>query len=334
MPAATPSGGVRDWVLGARPRTLAAAAVPVMVGTCAGWWSASPSARGPVPGTPGGPWWLLTGVVDGPGAVLWWRALAALVVALAIQIGTNYANDYSDGVRGTDTERVGPVRLVASGLAEPSSVRLGALVSFGIAGLAGLALAAVTTWWLVPIGAACMAAGWLYTGGPRPYGYAGLGEPFVFAFFGVVATVGSWFVQYPHLGAGPGHGATAVLGHWLALWLSIPVGLLATALLEANNLRDIAGDRRAGKLTLAVRLGRRSAGRLYTGLLVGAMLGVVLVALVRPWALLALLAVPLAVRPVRTVLSGAEGRDLLPVLGATGRIQIAVGLLLCLGILL
>lgn len=329
-PAAVPLGSVRRWVAGARPRTLAAAALPVLVGTCAGWWSASPSAQGSSPRVAGGSGWFLTGVVDGPAHVLWWRALGALVVAVAIQVGTNYANDYSDGVRGTDVDRVGPVRLVASGLAPPVWVRRGALLCFAVAGVAGVALAAVTTWWLVPVGAACFAAGWLYTGGPKPYGYLGLGELFVFAFFGVVATVGSWYVQHPHLTfAIPGSGH----GQWLALWLSIPVGLLATALLEANNLRDIKGDREAGKKTLAVRLGRRRAGGLYVALLVGAAAGVVLVAAVRPWALLALLAAPLAVRPVRLALSDAEGRDLLGVLGATGRIQLVVAALLCVGIL-
>ena len=278
----------------------------------------------------GGSGWFLSGVVDGPAHVLWWRALGALVVALAVQVGTNYANDYSDGVRGTDAGRVGPVRLVASGLATPASVRRAAVACFAIAGVAGVALSAVTTWWLVPVGAACFAAGWLYTGGPKPYGYLGLGELFVFVFFGVVATVGSWYVQHPHLTLStPGSGH----GQWLALWLSIPVGLLATALLEANNLRDIAGDREGGKRTLAVRLGRRRAGGLYVALLAGAAAGVVLVAAVRPWALLALLATPLAVRPVRTALSEAEGRDLLGVLGATGRIQLVVGALLCVGIL-
>ncbi|MHB8219626.1 MAG: 1,4-dihydroxy-2-naphthoate polyprenyltransferase [Acidimicrobiales bacterium] len=337
-PADAPPGPVRRWVLGARPRTLAAAAVPVMVGTCAGWWSASPSALGPAPEGAGGSGWFLTGMVDGPGHVLWWRALAALVVALAVQVGTNYANDYSDGVRGTDTGRVGPVRLVASGLAAPSSVRLGAVACFGVAGVAGLALAAVTSWWLVPVGAVCFAAGWLYTGGPKPYGYLGLGELFVFVFFGMVATVGSWYVQHPHLAPGAlpagAHRPLALsYDHWLALWLSIPVGLLATALLEANNIRDIAGDRRAGKRTLAVRLGRRRAGWLYVALMVGTVVGVALVAAVRPWALLALLALPLAVRPVRTALSDAEGSELLGVLGATGRLQLAVGLLLCVGIL-
>jgi 1,4-dihydroxy-2-naphthoate octaprenyltransferase len=310
--AAAPTRG-RRWVLGARPRTLAAAAVPVLVGTASGWWltrAATAGTTGPVDGQP-----------------IWWRAACALVVALGVQVGTNYANDYSDGVRGTDADRVGPVRLVASGLATPEAVRRAALIAFGVAAVAGLALAAAVTWWLLPIGAACFVAGWLYTGGPRPYGYLGLGELFVFCFFGVVATVGSSFVQYPHL-LGGGY------DRLLPLWASIPVGLLATALLEANNLRDIAGDTVAGKKTLAVRLGRRRAGWLYAGSLAGVAAGVVAVAVVRPWALLALLGLALAVEPLRTVLGPAEGRALLPVLGGTGRLQLVIGALLTLGILL
>lgn len=267
--------------------------MPVVVGTAAGWTH---------------------------GGVIWWRAACALVVALALQVGTNYANDYSDGVRGTDEQRVGPVRLVASGLATPAAVRRAAYASFLVAATAGLALAAVTAWWLVVVGAACVAAGWLYTGGPRPYGYLGLGEIFVFCFFGVVATAGSAYVQ---------HGWVPV-----SLLASAPVGLLATALLEANNLRDVGGDRAAGKRTLAVRLGRRRAGWLYVGSLLGVAAGVAGVAAVRPWALLALAAVPLAIAPVRAVLGGAAGQRLLPVLGATGRLQLVVGALLAVGIVL
>jgi len=287
-------GAVGRWVAGARPRTLAAAAVPVVVGSAAGWDLAGHR-------------------------LIWWRAVAALVVALAVQVGTNYANDYSDGVRGTDERRVGPLRLVSSGLASPEAVRTAALVSFGVAAVAGLALAAATSWWLVAVGAACFAAGWLYTGGPHPYGYLGLGEVFVFAFFGVVATCGSAYVQYPHL-------------EWLPLAASVPVGLMATALLEANNLRDVDGDRRANKRTLAVRLGRRRGGWLYVGAVVGAFAGVVLVAVFRPWALIALAAAPLAVAPIRLVRTGAEGRQLLPVLGATGKLQLVLGLALAVGI--
>jgi 1,4-dihydroxy-2-naphthoate octaprenyltransferase len=255
-----------------------------------------------------------------------WRAGCALVVAVAVQVGTNYANDYSDGVRGTDAQRVGPARLVGSGLASPAAVRRAALLSFAVAGAAGLALAAAVTWWLVPVGAACFVAGWLYTGGPRPYGYLGLGELFVFCFFGVVATVGSAYVQYPHLGAG--------YDRLLPLWGSVAVGLAAAALLEANNVRDIAGDTLAHKRTLAVRLGRRRAGWLYAATLGGVVVGIALAAAVRPWALLALVGLVLARRPLQRVLGPAEGAELLPVLGGTGRLQLAVGVLLTLGILL
>jgi 1,4-dihydroxy-2-naphthoate octaprenyltransferase len=303
---APPPGALARWVAGARPRTLAAATVPVVVGTAVGWWLRSGAH-------PGGR------LVGGPGVVLWWRAVLALVVAVALQVGANYANDYSDGVRGADRARVGPLRLVASGVAAPASVRSAALVSFAVAAAAGCALAAMTTWWLVPLGAACVAAAWLYTGGPRPYGYLGLGELFVFLFFGVVATVGSAYVQ------------AGGFGLW---WACIPVGLLATALLEANNLRDVAGDAASGKRTVAVRLGARRARWLYVGSLAGVALGVAGVALVRPWALLALVAFVLAAHPIRMVLSGADGPRLLAVLGRTGQVQLALGVLLAVGILL
>ncbi|HVC15620.1 MAG TPA: 1,4-dihydroxy-2-naphthoate polyprenyltransferase [Acidimicrobiales bacterium] len=306
VPAAIP-GPLARWVVGARPRTLAAAAVPVTVGTAVGWWLRSGAHAGGQ-------------TVAGPGVVIWWRAALALVVAMAIQVGTNYANDYSDGVRGTDTrDRIGPLRLVASGAAAPASVRSAALACFGVAGVAGLVLAAATTWWLVPVGAACVGAGWLYTGGPRPYGYLGLGEAFVFVFFGVVATVGTAYVQ------------AVSFGLW---WACIPVGLLSTALLEANNLRDVAGDAVSGKRTLAVRVGAGRARWLYVGALAGVAAGVAGVAVTRPWALLALLPLGLAVRPARAVLDGAEGRGLLPVLGRTGQLQLCVGALLAVGILL
>jgi len=316
-----PPGAIRKWVLGARPRTLAAAAVPVVVGTAIGWWVVHRAVQvvsiWVVP--PSGAQPVRSSVTLHVTQIYWWRALGALVVALAIQIGTNYANDYSDGVRGTDEGRVGPLRLTASGLASPAAVRNAALLSFAVAGVTGLALAAVTSWWLLAVGAACLAAGWLYTGGPRPYGYLGLGEVFVFVFFGLVATMGSAYLQAGRL-------------TWVSFAAALPVGLLATALLEANNLRDIDGDAVSGKRTLAVRLGRTRAGWLYVGSLAAAAVGIGLLAHWRPWVLLALLALPLAVKPVQIVLSGAEGRALLPVLGATGRLQLAVGLLLVVGI--
>ena len=280
------------WVLGARPRTLPAAVVPVLVGTAA---------------------------AVGQGEIVAWRAAAAMVAAVAIQVGTNYANDYSDGVRGTDDVRVGPPRLVASKLASPRAVFWAAIAAFAVAGVAGLALAAATTWWLLLVGASSFAAGWLYTGGPKPYGYYGLGELFVFAFFGLVATVGSTYVQLEE-----------VTG--LAVAAAVPVGFLATALLVVNNLRDIPTDQVAGKKTLAVRIGDRVTRRLYVGLVAGAFLGAAAVAIDRPLAVLGLLAVSLAVAPVQTVLRGAVGPALIPVLGATGRVQLVFGALFALGL--
>jgi 1,4-dihydroxy-2-naphthoate octaprenyltransferase len=287
---------------GARPRTLPAAVVPVLVGTAC-------AVRDE------GVWY------DG---VVWWRVLAAMVVSLALQVGTNYANDYSDGVKGTDSAgRVGPVRLVASGLKAPASVKRAAFASFAVAGIAGLALAAATTWWLVAVGAASMLAGWFYTGGPRPYGYAGFGELFVFVFFGVVATVGSAFVHREELTG-------------LALAASVPVGFLATALLVVNNLRDIPTDSVTGKITLAVRLGDRRTRSLYTVLMVGAVVVAAVTAAVsgRLFAIAVVLVAPLVAVPIRVVRSGAKGRDLIPALGATGRAQLVFGLVFALGLAL
>jgi 1,4-dihydroxy-2-naphthoate octaprenyltransferase len=252
----------------------------------------------------------------------WWRALLALVVAVALQVATNYANDYSDGVKGTDKARVGPVRLVASGLASPASVKRAAIAAFAVAGAAGLALAAVTAWWLILVGAACMAAGWLYTGGPRPYGYAGLGEVFVFVFFGLVATVGTAYVQLGRING-------------LAVLAAVPVGLLAVALLIVNNLRDIPGDTDAGKRTLAVRIGAPATRVTYVACLGAALLLAVAVAADgRPFALLAVLAAPVVLQPARRVMGGASGKELIAVLGQTGRAQLLVGGLLAVGIAL
>ena len=293
--AATPAapGPVARWVEGARPRTLPAAVVPVLVGTMA----------------------------IRPAPLLWGRMLLAAVVALALQVGTNFANDYSDGIRGTDHDRVGPLRLVGQGLASPSAVLAAALGSFALAGLAGLALCAMSSWWLLLPGVLAALAGWFYTGGRHPYGYLGLGELFVFAFFGLLATVGSGFVQH--------ESAPALL--WV---LAVPVGLLATALLEANNLRDIDGDRQAAKRTLAVRLGRARAGWLYVGSMAGVAVGIVAASVWRPAALLGLLGLLLVVAPCRLALSEASGRELLPLLKATGRAQLVVGLLLAAGLAL
>lgn len=282
------------WVVGARPRTLSAAVVPVLVGTA---------------------------VASTRGGVVWWRGGAALAVALALQVGTNYANDYGDGVRGTDDTRVGPLRLVASGSASAAAVRRAALAAFGVAAAVGLVLSVVVDLRLLLVGAAALAAGWLYTGGPRPYGYAGWGEAFVFVFFGVVAVCGTAFV---HVERVPG----------LALVASVPVGLLATALLVVNNLRDIPGDTAAGKQTLAVRIGDDATRLSYATCIVLAFVLVLPVSLLRAGALLAFLTVPLAVRPVRAVLSGEAGAGLVAVLGATGRLQLAFGVLFAAGIAL
>lgn len=305
MTAVPPSGppppptGARAWLAGARPRTLPAAIVPVLVGTaCA------------------------VGVAD---EVVAWRALAAGIVALALQIGTNYANDYSDGVRGTDEPglRVGPVRLVGWGIKPPGAVKRAALLSFLVAGLAGLALAVAVGPELVVVGVAAIAAGWFYTGGSHPYGYYGFGELFVFVFFGLVATAGSTYV---HTGS-----ITA-----LSVVAAVPVGLLATALLVINNLRDIPGDTVSGKRTLAVRLGDGRTRALYTAMLVATFVAVPIVAggFDRAPAAVALVGVVLARHPVLHVLSGARGPALIPVLGATGRVQLVTGALLAAGIAL
>ena len=285
---------MNPWVAGARPRTLPAAVVPVAVGTA---------------------------VAVGEGIVMW-RFVAALIVALAIQVGTNFANDFQDGVRGTDDVRVGPVRLVASGLASASAVRTAALASFGLASVFGLALAAAVGWELVLVGLLSFAAGWLYTGGPKPYGYLGLGEVFVFVFFGLVATVGSFYVQTGEVTA-------------LAVGAAIPVGLLATALLVINNLRDIPTDAEAGKRTLAVRLGDRTTRIVYVTMLVDVFLLVVVLGVTaRMPALLGLVGIGFAIPPIRRVQAGAKGPELIPVLGATGKAQLVTGVLLAFGLAL
>jgi 1,4-dihydroxy-2-naphthoate polyprenyltransferase len=282
----------KNWLAGARPRTLPAALVPVAVGT---------------------------GVAIGYGDFSAWRALLALIVALALQIGVNYANDYSDGIRGTDEARVGPVRLVAAGLAPPRQVLTAAAVSFAVACVAGLVLAVTTAWWLLAVGAAAVAAAWTYTGGRHPYGYRGLGEVAVFAFFGLAAVAGTAYVQVRSL-------------TWLALAASVPVGLLACALLVINNLRDIPSDTAAGKRTLAVRIGGPRTRLLYAGCALVPFVAAALIATVRPLTLLTLAAIPLALPPVRAVRAGAGGPALIGALGQTGRLQLAFGALLTLGL--
>jgi 1,4-dihydroxy-2-naphthoate octaprenyltransferase len=260
-----------------------------------------------------------TACATGEGDVLAWRAVAAGVVALALQVGTNYANDYSDGVRGTDAARVGPVRLVASGLATAPAVKRAALAAFGVAALAGLALALATSLWLLVVGALAIGAGWLYTGGPKPYGYLGLGELFVFVFFGLVATLGSTYAQIERLTG-------------LSVAAAVAVGFLACALLVANNLRDIPTDAVSGKRTLAVRLGDERTRVFYAALLIGAFVVGVGCAVSRWGAIACLLAVPVAVAPLSAVLDGARGRQLVPVLVGTARVQLVFGVTLALGL--
>src|SRR3954470_22771578 len=232
-----------EWFAGARPRTLPAAVSPVLAGTA-------------------------VAVYDD--AAVWWKALLALVVSLALQVGVNYANDYSDGIRGTDAERVGPMRLVGSGAAPPAAVKRAAFLAFGVAGAAGLVLAASTAWWLVAVGAVCVLAAWFYTGGARPYGYLGLGEVMVFVFFGLVAVVGTTYVQ-------------TETWEWPALYAAVGIGALACAILVANNLRDIPTDTVSGKRTLAVALGDPRTRALYVLLVLAAAVAVVAVAVSTTW---------------------------------------------------
>ena len=287
-PAGQNATSARDWLAGARPRTLAAAVVPVAVGS---------------------------GVAAGDREFVAWRAALALVVALALQVGVNYANDYSDGIRGTDEQRVGPVRLVAAKLATPRQVATAALTSFAVAGLAGLALAAFVSWWLLLLGAAAIAAAWFYTGGSRPYGYHGLGEVSVFAFFGVGAVMGTAYVQTERLTG-------------LTFAAAVPVGLLACALLVINNLRDIPTDQATGKRTLAVMLGDRRTRLLYAGCVFVPFAVAAAMAVAAPLTLITLAALPLTIDPIRQVLGAASGRALVTVLGQTGRLQLAFGVLL------
>jgi 1,4-dihydroxy-2-naphthoate octaprenyltransferase len=276
-------GPYRRWVLAARPRTLPAAAVPVAVGT----------------------------LLIRPLSVNWFNSVLCLLIALSLQVATNYANDYSDGVRGTDERRVGPFRLTASRLVVASSVRRAAHVGFAIACAAGLVLASRTSWWLVLIGATAVLAGWFYTGGPRPYGYYGFGELFVFVYFGLVATVGTAYVQ--HL--------TIPSRAW---WLGVASGFMACALLEANNLRDVDGDRAAGKKTLAARLGRQRSTWLYVLCVAGVAIG----ALVAGQLAVALVAVVVYVPALRYAFSTRSGRELLPMLKYSARAQLQIGALL------
>ena len=282
-----------QWLAGARPRTLPAAVSPVVAGT---------------------------GVAAYVDAVVWWKALLALVVALALQVAVNYANDYSDGVRGTDADRVGPMRLVGSGAATPGAVKRAAFVAFGVAAVAGLVLAATTAWWLVLVGLVCVLAAWFYTGGSRPYGYLGLGEVMVFVFFGLVAVTGTTYVQ-------------TETWEWAALAAAVGVGALACAILVANNLRDIPTDTVAGKRTLAVLLGDRRTRLLYVALVLVAVAAVAAVAaLTTWWALVGLGFLVVALRGCRVVLSGATGPGLVPVLQSTGLAELLWAVLVALAL--
>jgi len=268
-----------EWVQGARPRTLPAAVSPVLAGT---------------------------GVAAHVDGAVWWKALLALVVSLALQVAVNYANDYSDGIRGTDDARVGPMRLVGSGAATPAAVKRAAFLAFGVAAVAGLVLAATTAWWLVVVGLVSVLAAWYYTGGSKPYGYLGLGEVMVFVFFGLVAVVGTTYVQ-------------TETWEWPALFAAVGIGSLACAILVVNNLRDIPTDTEAGKRTLAVLLGADRTRGLYLLLVLAAAAAVVAVAVSTSWwALLGLGFLAPALPGVRTVLGGAVGPALIPVLQSTG----------------
>ena len=276
---------VNKWIVGARVRTLPAAVVPVAVGAA---------------------------VAVGEPDVRWWRVVLAGVVSVMLQVGVNYANDYSDGIRGTDDARVGPARLVGGGLASARSVKIAALSSFLVAAVFGLILTIVTSPWLLVVGVASILAGWFYTGGKHPYGYLGFGELFVFVFFGLVATVGTTYVLAERITA-------------LAWQLGVAVGALACALLVTNNLRDIPTDREVGKKTLAVRLGDARTRTLFVALVVGGVLVGAGAVWQRPLAAVIAVVLLVAIEPVRRVRAGAAGRDLIAVLGATARVQLVFG---------
>ena len=277
------------WVAGARPRTLPAAVAPVLVAS-----ALAGSAFNPV------------------------TACLALLVSLALQVGVNYANDYSDGIRGTDNDRIGPVRITADGLASPARVRNAAFIAFLVAACAGLALAFATSWWLIAVGAVCIAAAWGYTGGKNPYGYMGLGEIFVFIFFGLVATVGTFYVQ-----------AEEITGK--SILAGTIVGLLACAILVINNIRDRAKDEVVGKRTMAVRIGDRRSRTFYTFLLTVPYL--LTAGFGTPWVALTLLTLPMTISILKALWSGAEGAGLIPLLGKTGKLQILFSLALSLALI-
>ncbi len=284
-----------QWIEGARPRTLPNAVAPVLAGTGAAAWT---------------------------GSAVWWKALLALAVSLALIIGVNYANDYSDGIRGTDDVRSGPLRLVGSKLASPRSVLTAAVVSLAVGAVAGLVLAAFSAPWLIVVGAVCIAGAWLYTGGKKPYGYLGLGEVAVFIFFGLVAVLGTQYTQ-------------ALRVDWVGLVAAVAMGSLSSAVLVANNLRDIPTDTESGKITLAVRLGDARTRLLYQLLVAVALVLPLVLMLATPWCAVGLLAAVPAMRGLRPVRDGSTGAQLIPVLRDTGLTMlvwaIAVSLALFLG---
>ncbi|KUI39611.1 1,4-dihydroxy-2-naphthoate octaprenyltransferase [Mycobacterium sp. GA-1199] len=283
-----------QWVEGARPRTLPNAIAPVIAGTGAAAWLQ---------------------------AACWWKALLALAVAVAMIVGVNYANDYSDGIRGTDDVRAGPLRLVGSKVASPRAVLTAAVVSLVVAAVAGVVLAAVSAPWLIAVGAVCIAGAWLYTGGSKPYGYLGLGEVAVFVFFGLVAVLGTQYTQTLRI-------------DWVGVAVAVAMGCMSSAVLVANNLRDIPTDKESGKITLAVRLGDARTRLLYQALLVVAFALTLVLMLATPWAAVGLVALPLAVRAAAPVRRGRGGKDLIPVLRDTGLTMLvwAVAVVLALAI--
>lgn len=285
----------RVWIAGSRPKTLPAAIVPVAVGYATVVARADES---------------MTRIQN---------VVLALIVSLALQVGVNFANDYSDGVKGTDSRRVGPLRLVGSGLVPAPAVKRAAYLSFVVAALAGLAIAATTSWWLIAVGVVSIVAAWTYTGGPSPYGYLGFGELFVFVFFGVVATLGTTYAVSERVEA-------------IDVVSSCVVGALAVGLLIVNNLRDIPTDAQAGKKTLAVRIGDRMTRWVYCAVIVLSAVGVASLASQRPWSGIALAGYVFAYSPVSRVVRGARGAELIPVLGGTARVQLVVGMLLAFGL--
>ncbi|MFI1919011.1 1,4-dihydroxy-2-naphthoate polyprenyltransferase [Nocardia sp. NPDC020380] len=272
-----------QWIEGARPRTLPNAIAPVLAGTGA---AAS---------------------IDG---FVWWKAVLCLLLSLALIIGVNFANDYSDGIRGTDDERVGPLRLVGSKVASPTAVRMAAVTSLGIGAVIGLVLVFTSAWWLILVGAACLAGAWFYTGGRNPYGYSGFGEIAVFVFFGLVAVLGTEFVQAGRV-------------DWAGLVCAIAVGSFSSAVLVTNNLRDIPTDTESGKLTLAVRLGDTRTRTLHLALILVPYVVIALLVWRSPWTLAALVTLPLAIKANEPVRTGKNGPGLIPALAGTGKAMLA-----------